>query len=265
MSHLRFKVVFSLFVAFFVFLQVNTLLAFEKTPIQTSENDQISSVRVLHYSIDGGIGPAQAELTERVLAQALNTGAKCIVLQLDTPGGLVSSMREIVKVMLNSPVPFLVWVGPRGARAASAGVFLVAASSFAGMAPQTTMGAASPVDASGKDVSSTMTKKVVNDLVSFIRSMAARHGRNLNWYEESVRNSITITSERAATAKVVAVVAPSVKDFLVQAGKHGIPVVAGTIYFTTERIDLIQYSPSFRYDVSSWLLDLQIAYLLLLA
>lgn len=265
MSHLRFIAIISLFAAFLVFSQANTLPAEEKSPIETSQNEQNSTVKILQYTIEGGIGPAQAELTESVLRQAKTIGAQFVVLQLDTPGGLVSSMRDIVKNMLNSSIPVLVWVGPRGSRAASAGVFIVAASSFAEMAPQTTMGAASPVDAGGENIDSTMSKKVINDLVGLVRTMAARQNRNLNWYEDAVRNSTTITSERAAAARVVEVVAPSIEDFLVQAGKHGIKSLNGTVHFSPAQLEIVEYEPTFRYNVLSWLIDPQIAYMLLLA
>lgn len=265
MSHLRFLAVISLFAAFLMFSQTNTLCAEEKSPIATFQNGLNSTVKILHYSIEGGIGPAQAELTKTVLRQAENIRAQFVVLELDTPGGLVSSMRDILKSMLNSPIPVLVWVGPRGSRAASAGVFLVAASSFAGMAPQTTMGAASPVDAGGENIDSTMSKKVVNDLVSLVRTVAARQNRNLNWYEDAVRSSTTITSERAAASRVVEVVASSIDDFLVQAGKHGIKTIDGIVHFSPIQLELVQYEPTFRYSVLSWLIDPQIAYMLLLA
>ncbi|OBQ51749.1 NfeD family protein [Halodesulfovibrio spirochaetisodalis] len=265
MSHSCFIALISLFAAFFVFLQANTLPAEEKTLVETSKNGEKSQVTIVQFSIEGGIGPAQVELTDNVLRQAADIGAQFVVLELDTPGGLVASMRDIVKTMLNSSIPVLVWVGPSGSRAASAGVFIVAASAFAGMAPQTTMGAASPVGAGGENIDPTMSKKVVNDLVSLVRTIAARHDRNLNWYEDAVRNSTTITSERAATARVVEVVAPSIQDFLIQAGKHGINGVAGKTYFSQEQINLIQYTPTFRYRVLSWLIDPQVAYLLVLA
>lgn len=265
MRHIRFIAVFSLFAALFVFLYPFTLPAIEKSPVPTMQNGQKLPVKVLQFSIEGGIGPAQAELTESVLNEAASSGYQFVVMQLDTPGGLVTSMREILKSMLNSPVPVMVWVGPRGSRAASAGVFIVAASAFAGMAPQTTMGAASPVDVGGKDIDPTMTKKIMNDLVSLVRSVAARHDRNLNWYEEAVRSSVSISSERAATARVVEVIAPSVHDFLVQAGKHGVHTSSGIVHFESDQINLVQYEPSFRYKALSWLIDPQIAYLLLLA
>ncbi|SIN86815.1 NfeD family protein [Halodesulfovibrio marinisediminis] len=265
MSHLRSIALISLFAAFLVFFQANTLPAEENSPVETSQNGQNSTVKILHYTIDSGIGPAQVELTESVLRHAGKIGAQFVVMQLDTPGGLVSSMREILKNMLNSPIPVLVWVGPRGARAASAGVFLVAASAFAGMAPQTTMGAASPVDPGGKEIDPTMSKKVINDLVSLVRTVAARHDRNINWYEDAIRSSTTITSERAATARVVEVVAPSIRDFLVQAGNHGIKKLNRTVFFSSTQLEIVQYEPTFRYKVLSWLIDPQVAYLLVLA
>ena len=265
MSIRRFLTYFCLFTAFCMFLYPNTLGAQEKSPIQTSQNEVNSPVNVLQYSITGGIGPAQAELTESVLRQAQKENAQLVVLALDTPGGLLSSMRDMLKSILNSPVPVLVWVGPRGSQAASAGVFVVAASSFAGMAPQSTIGAASPVDASGSDINPTMTKKVTNDLVSLVRSVASRTNRNLNWYEDAVRKSISISSEQAASQRVVEVVASSLNDFLVQAGKRGVVTPSGVLRFSPEQIRLTEYSPSFRYNALSWLIDPQIAYLLLLA
>ena len=265
MSHFRFFAVFSLFAAFLLLLHPFTLPAVENSPVPTLQNGENPPVKILQYSIEGGIGPAQVELTEGVLKQAAISGVQFVVMQLDTPGGLVVSMREILKSMLNSPVPVMVWVGPRGARAASAGVFLVAASAFAGMAPQTTMGAASPVGTGGQEIDPTMTKKIINDLVSLVRSVAAPRDRNLNWYEEAVRSSISISSERAATARVVEVIAPSVRDFVIQAGKHGVITSDGIMHFSPEQIELIQYEPSFRYRALSWLIDPQIAYLLLLA
>lgn len=265
MLHFRFIAVFSLFATFLLFLHPFTLPAVENTPVPTLKNGKNPPVKILQYSIEGGIGPAQAELTEGVLNLAAASGFQFVVLQLDTPGGLVVSMRDILKSMLNSTVPVMVWVGPRGARAASAGVFLVAASVFAGMAPQTTMGSASPVGTGGQEIDPTMTKKIMNDLVSLVRSVAARRDRNLNWYEEAVRSSVSISSERAATARVVEVIAPSVYDFLVQAGKKGIIISSGTMHFSPDQIELVQYEPSFRYRALSWLIDPQIAYLLLLA
>ena len=197
----------------------------EIRPVNKAERvEKSGAMNVLQFSIAGGIGPAQTNLTQDVVRKAQAAQYDLVLLRLDTPGGLVSSMREIVQELLNSPVPVLVWVGPSGARAASAGVFLVAASSVAGMAPQTTMGAASPVNAGGAEIDSTMQKKVINDLSSLVRTIAGKQNRNVEWYEQAVKESVSITAKEAVSSQVVEIVAVSEIDFLVQAGIMGVPL-----------------------------------------
>ena len=157
-------------------------------------------VRVVYVQIEAAISPAQVDLVEDAVAHATESGAGLLLIRLDTPGGLVDSMRKIVQSILNSSVPVAVWVGPSGARAASAGVFIVAASDIAAMSPQSTIGAASPVQAGGKEMDETMARKVRNDLLSLVRSVAKSHGRNVAWFEESVDKAASITAEEAVIA-----------------------------------------------------------------
>lgn len=225
---------------------------------------QAGPFSVLHVVMDSSITPAQQEM----LSEAINTCSSkeysMLVIELDTPGGLGDSMRQMVKDILNAPVPVGVWVGPPGAHAASAGVFLVAASSIAGMAPQTTIGAASPVNLDGGDIDSTMAKKVQNDFMSLVRSLSSAKGRNQQWYVDAVKHAQSITAAEAVEKHVVEIRATGVRDFLVQAGERGFSFAGSKVHFTARDLDVHTYDPGFRYRLLSWLLHPQIAYFLLL-
>ncbi|WP_243544636.1 NfeD family protein [Pseudodesulfovibrio tunisiensis] len=222
------------------------------------------AVSVLEVEISGAISPASEELLQDALAECRDKGHDLLLVRLDTPGGLGESMRNMVKLMLNAPVPVAVWVGPPGARAASAGVFLVAASAVAGMAPQTTIGAASPVGLGGEEINKTMASKVVNDMESLVRGVAESHGRNAAWYSDAVRHSVSITDSEALEKNVVEFVARSVNEFLVKAGEKGILFKGNTLTFSEADLSMTRFVPTFRHEFLSWLLHPQIAYLLLL-
>lgn len=219
---------------------------------------------VLFVEIDGAISPAQVDLLEQALEACGDDGHAMLLVRLDTPGGLVDSMRTMVMQILNAPVPVGIWVGPGGARAASAGVFLVAASNVCGMAPQSTIGAASPVGSGGEEIPETMAKKVKNDLMSLVRSVAADRGRNVEWYELAVDESVSITATEATMKKVVEFIASDRKDFMVQASARGVQFNKSKVEFDPDSVVFTDYEPGFRYDFLSWLLDPQVAYFLLL-
>jgi membrane-bound serine protease (ClpP class) len=164
--------------------------------------------------IEESINPGTAAFLERGTQQAVQDEAALLVVELDTPGGLVTSMRTMVKTIMNAPVPVAVFVSPSGAQAASAGVFVVLAADIAAMAPGTNIGAAHPVVAGGKEMDETMDTKVVNDLVAFIKSIATRRGRNAEWAEEAVRKSVSVTAEEALKLKVIDLVARDMDDLL---------------------------------------------------
>lgn len=229
-----------------------------------SQEESPDRVPVLYAQLEGPVTPAQVDLLEGAIAAAEERQAELVLLRLDTPGGLVESMRQMVKDMLNAPVPVLVWVGPSGAHAASAGVFLVAASSVAAMAPSTTIGAASPVDVQGQDVPETMARKIENDLMGLLRGVARAKDRNLQWYEESVKKAVSATAQEAVLERVVEFVAVDPLDFLAQAGARGIETPRGLMRFEEQQVTLLEHEPGFRYNFLAWLLHPQIAYLLLL-
>src|SRR2546428_2846645 len=181
-----------------------------------------ASAPVAVVPLEGAIGPASAHFVRRAIERAAKDGTQLVILQLDTPGGLDTSMREVIKAILASPVPVAAFVAPSGARAASAGTFILYASHIAAMAPGTNLGAASPValmggatDKEGKKTEDTMTKKVTNDAVAYIRGFAQMRGRNANWAEQAVREGVSLPAEEALKQKVIDVMAADVPALLI--------------------------------------------------
>ncbi len=231
---------------------------------QSQADERAGQYSVLVVDINGPITPATDSLLNDALYDAVDQDHDALLVVLDTPGGLVSSMRSMVAAMLNAQLPVFVWVGPRGARAASAGVFLVAASTIAGMSPQTTIGAASPVSMDGKDVGETMQSKIKNDLMSFVRGLAEARGRNADWYQRAVDDAVSITAAEAAMLGVVEMLADSPEDFLRQIASRGVDFGGARLSLAGRELRTVPYEPGVTHKLLSWLLDPQIAYLLLL-
>ena len=156
-----------------------------------------------------------SELTE-LIDEANDEGISFVLIQIDTPGGRVDALRELVKTVLNSNVPIISYVGPQGARSASAGTYLVLSSHIAAMAPATNIGSSTPVTIGGPAPSEDMRNKIVNDAAAYIRGLAAQRGRNAEWAEKSVRDSVNITSKEALDLNVIDFIAPSIPELLKQ-------------------------------------------------
>jgi len=188
--------------------------------------------RVLRLDVKQAITSGTAEYIEAGIARARTDGYDLLLLVLDTPGGHLDATRDIVQAMLAPEVPIAVWVGPAGARAGSAGVFLTMAAQVAAMHPASNIGAAHPVLAGGKDVAEQagkdMAKKVENDTAAFARSIAAARGRSADWAEKAVRDSVSVTAAEALKEKVVDVVAPDVAAVLAFADGRKVAVQAAT-------------------------------------
>lgn len=193
----------------FIFLSIFFIPLFSYLPSDSQEKAPIYLIEV-----DGIINPATAKFIIESIDQAQEKGAQGLIIQLDTPGGLMESMRIIVKRILTANIPIIVYVGPRGARAASAGVFITLAAHIAVMAPSTHIGAAHPVTLGEGKESKTMSEKIVNDTVSYIKTIAKTRGKNVDWAEKAVRKSVSITEEEAVKMNVVDFVSPDVYDLL---------------------------------------------------
>jgi membrane-bound serine protease (ClpP class) len=180
------------------------------------------SEKVCFISVDGPISPATANYISRAVDETAAENGQCLIIQLNTPGGLLDSMQRIVQKLLASPVPVVVYVAPTGGTAASAGCFITLAADVAAMAPATTIGAAHPVALGGvtgnEDTKSdsTMTKKLENFAVSYIQAIATKRNRNIEWAESAVRESVSITAEKARDLKVIEIIAVNLDDLLSQ-------------------------------------------------
>jgi membrane-bound serine protease (ClpP class) len=182
----------------------------------------LAAAPVVIVPLDGAIGPANADFVRRSIEHAATDGTQLVVLRLDTPGGLDTAMREIIKAILASPVPVAAFVAPSGARAASAGTFIMYASHIAAMAPGTNLGAATPVaimggggtDKEGKKTEDPMLHKAMNDAVAYIRGLAQLRHRNADWAEAAVREAVSLPADEALKKKVIDLIAPDVPSLL---------------------------------------------------
>jgi membrane-bound serine protease (ClpP class) len=183
---------------------------------------QASGEKVCLSNVDGAIGPATASYISRSIDEAQSQRAQCLIIQLNTPGGLLDSTRVIVQKLLGSSIPVVVYVAPTGATAASAGCFITLAANVAAMAPATTIGAAHPVSMGGLPTGDqskpdqTMTQKLENFAVSYMEAIASQRSRNVDWAKSAVRESASITAEKAQELKVIEIIAKDLKDLLSQ-------------------------------------------------
>ena len=170
--------------------------------------------RVLAIEFSNDVNPVTEDYVTGAIERANDEGYDAAVLLLDTPGGLDSSMRNMIKSMLESEVPVVVYVSPPGSRAASAGVFLVMASDVAAMAPFTNIGSSTPISTGGEDIPSDLKRKVVNDAAAYIRSLAEDHGRNADWAEDAVRVASNLSAREALEMNVVDYISPTLPELL---------------------------------------------------
>lgn len=218
-------------------------------------------------TINSSINPATADFIINAVENANETEAAALVIQLDTPGGLVSSTRMITKAILASEVPVAVYVAPSGSRAGSAGVFITLSAHVAAMAPGTNIGAAHPIGIGGQEPDSTQSvhgEKILNDTVAYVRTLAERHGRNVEWAEDAVRNSVSITETEALELNVVDFVCRNIDSLLVEMDSLEVETVLGPHVIETTDAEWEVVEMSWRDKLLDVITDPNISYILLM-
>jgi membrane-bound serine protease (ClpP class) len=218
---------------------------------------------VVSMKVDGTINPVTADFIHDGIEKAKNKKAECLIIHLNTPGGLLKSTRIIVSDILESPVPVIVYVSPAGAHAGSAGVFITLAAHIAAMAPGTNIGAAHPVSMQGS-MDSTMSEKVTNDATAFIRSIAEKRNRNIEWAENAVRKSFSYPEFEALEDSAIDLIAKSEQDLLNQVDGKQVEINSGTVTLSTKGATIEKYEMSTLEKILNLLSDPNIAYILLL-
>lgn len=236
------------------------------------------SGRAVLLAFEGAIGPAIADYVVRGLKTADDEGAPIVILRMDTPGGLDTSMRTIIRAILASPVPVASFVAPSGARAASAGTYIMYASHIAAMAPSTNLGAATPVAIGGtpgmpggdggKDgptaPQDAMSAKAVNDAAAYIRGLAALRGRNADWAEKAVREAVSLTGEAARAENVIDFIARDYADLLAQADGRTVEVRGTPVRLAVAGLEVTAIEPDWRTRLLATITDPNVAYILML-
>ncbi len=212
-------------------------------------------------NINDAISPGIAEYIKDSIEKAENEEAACLIIELDTPGGLAESMRLIIKDILGSNVPIVVFVAPRGARAASAGVMITMAADVAAMAPGTNIGAAHPVGAGGKDISGKMSEKVINDMVAHAKSVAEKRGRNQKWVEQAIRESVSVTETEALKENIIDLIAEDTDDLIRQLNGRKI---GDKGQLKLDKAQKVIVEPSLRTNILKTISNPNIAYILLM-
>jgi membrane-bound serine protease (ClpP class) len=215
--------------------------------------------------VDGTINPAVDDFIRESIARAKASGARALLIQLDTPGGLLTSTRTIVKELLGAPVPVMVYVAPSGAGAGSAGVFITMAAHIAAMAPGTNIGAAHPVAGGGQEVKGVMGEKIENFTASFSETIAQKRGRNTEWAIQAVRKSVSITEKEALKIKVIDIVARDLDDLLRQADGRKVDLDGRVETLSLKGARVMRHEMSVKQKILNTLADPNIAYLLMMA
>jgi len=217
---------------------------------------------VLVGHITGPIGPMTARYVDRVIADGVSGGAAAVVFVIDTPGGLIDSTYTITTAFLNARVPIITYVGPSGARAASAGTFVTLAGNIAAMAPATNIGAAHPVDSSGGNIQGDLRLKIENDAVAEITKIARARGRNVQWAEDAVRKSVSVRDDEALQLGVIDVIARDVPDLLARIDGRTVTTPAGAVQLATKDAAVVADDPNIFETILRFVVDPQVALLL---
>ncbi len=246
---------------------------------QIFAEEQNVSKQVVVITIDGPIGPATSDYVLNGLDEAINTSAELVLLKMDTPGGLDTAMRDIIQGIISSSVPVVTFVSPSGARAASAGTYILYASHIAAMAPATTLGAATPVSIGGMpefpdsplpsdekpmedneeieqpSENEAMQNKIINDAAAYIRGLAQLRGRNEEWAEEAVRSASSLSAEEAIKNNVIDIIANSIHDLLSKLDNYSVKILGEERNLVTKTASINYFEPNWRNKLLSVITD----------
>ena len=256
---------------------VLSIVLFTSASYLVSEVEDKNIIQVL--SIDGTINPAVSDYIKKGFSQAAEHNSILVIIKMNTPGGLDASMRDIIQKILSSPVPVVTYVSPDGARAASAGTYILYASHIAAMAPATNLGAATPVMIGGMgnardkeesdkedntDGKTALERKITNDASAYIKALADKHNRNAEWAVQAVKEAVSLTANEALGLNVINIVAADLEDLLNQLDGYHVTINGESVDLKTNSAHLVHFEPSWRYKLLSVICDPTIAYLLLL-
>ncbi|MEK7741910.1 MAG: nodulation protein NfeD, partial [Nitrospirota bacterium] len=239
------------------------LLTFLSLSLSAPLFSQEQKKDVLVLTVNGVINPASAEYIGKSIKRANEQKREAVVIELDTPGGLDTSMRDIVKNIIGSEVPVIVYVSPSGARAASAGVFITLAAHVAAMSPGTNIGSAHPVGV-GEKMDKVMSEKVTNDAAAYIKSLAERTGRNSKWAEDAVRKSVSATETEALKEKIIDIVSKDLSTLLSTIDGRKVKTVMGEKVLKTANANVVREEMSLRHKILNFISDPNVAYMLML-
>nr|WP_041350932.1 nodulation protein NfeD [Nitrosococcus watsonii] len=249
--------------------------------VPAQQNQNLAGTALL-LDVRGVIGPATSDYIQRTMAKSNTEGAALIILRMDTPGGLDTAMREIIQDVLASPVPVVGYVAPSGARAASAGTYIMYASHIAAMAPATNLGAATPVhlpmgsqppgeatppgegEEAGTPPKDTLARKAINDAVAYIKGLAVQRGRNERWAEKAVREAASLSAQEALEMEVIDLIAQDIPTLLKRLDGRNVKVVGGEITLQTTDMTIIPVEPNWRDRLLAMIAHPNIAYILML-
>ncbi len=244
-----------------------SLLATQQTAV-AADDKNAAATTVAVIRINGAINPLTAEYIADAISDAVDEKRECLIIELDTPGGLMESTRLITKAIFESEVAVVVYVSPTGARAASAGVFITYAAHIAVMVPTSNIGAAHPVSIGGEggkaDSSNTMIEKVTNDAVAQVKAIAEKRGRNAQWAEEAVRKSVSITAKEALALNVIDLIAPDLDSLLVLINDREVELVNRKHTLKTAGAKTIVQEMNWRHKLLDRISDPNIAYIFML-
>ncbi len=247
------------FIFTFILLVLSIYMSSRVLPVFSDEPKK----NVMVITVDGVINPVSAEFIQKSIHKADEKKYEALVIELDTPGGLDASMRSIVKEMIGSEVPVIVFVSPSGSRAASAGAFITLAAHIAAMSPGTNIGAAHPVGIGGK-MDKTMTEKATNDAVAYIKSLAEKSGRNAQWAEDAVRKSISSTETEALQLKVIDLITKDINSLLADIDGKKVRTVSGEKILSTRNASVVREELGLRHRILTLISDPNVAYILML-